>query len=86
MVQRIGRANHRLDEPSRALIVPANRFEMLECQAAREAVAENALDWRSAASAPSTPWPSTSWAAPVPSPSTLDDLYDEVRLPAPTAT
>jgi ATP-dependent Lhr-like helicase len=44
MVQRIGRANHRLDEPSRALFVPANRFEMLECQAAREAIAENKLD------------------------------------------
>jgi ATP-dependent Lhr-like helicase len=44
LVQRVGRANHRLDEPSRAILVPANRFEMLECQAAREAVAENALD------------------------------------------
>jgi ATP-dependent Lhr-like helicase len=44
MVQRIGRANHRLDEPSRALFVPANRFEMLECQAAREAIAANHLD------------------------------------------
>ena len=44
LVQRIGRANHRLDEPSRALLVPASRFEMLECQAAREAVAEGALD------------------------------------------
>ena len=44
MVQRIGRANHRLDEPSQALFVPANRFEMLECQAAREAIAENAFD------------------------------------------
>ncbi len=44
MVQRIGRANHRLDEPSRAIFVPANRFEMLECQAAREAIAENKLD------------------------------------------
>ncbi len=44
MVQRIGRANHRLDEPSRALLVPANRFEVLECYAAREAIAENALD------------------------------------------
>ncbi len=44
MVQRIGRANHRLDEPSRALFVPANRFEMLECQAARDAIAENKLD------------------------------------------
>ena len=45
LVQRIGRANHRLDEPSRALMVPASRFEMLECQAAREAVAQNAFDW-----------------------------------------
>jgi len=45
LVQRIGRANHRLDEPSRALMVPASRFEMLECQAAREAVAANAFDW-----------------------------------------
>ncbi|MFO1015456.1 MAG: ligase-associated DNA damage response DEXH box helicase [Caulobacteraceae bacterium] len=44
MVQRIGRANHRPDEPSRALFVPANRFEMLECQAAREAIAENLFD------------------------------------------
>ncbi|MDT9156152.1 helicase-related protein, partial [Escherichia coli] len=44
LVQRIGRANHRLDEPSRAILVPASRFEMLECQAAAEAVAENALD------------------------------------------
>ena len=44
MVQRIGRATHRLDEASRALFVPANRFEMLECQAAREAIAENRFD------------------------------------------
>jgi ATP-dependent Lhr-like helicase len=44
LIQRIGRANHRLDEPSRALLVPAHRFEMLECQAAREAVADNDLD------------------------------------------
>ncbi len=44
LVQRIGRANHRLDEPSRALLVPASRFEMLECRAAADAVRENALD------------------------------------------
>lgn len=44
LVQRIGRANHRLDEPSRALLVPTNRFEVLECRAAQEAVRENALD------------------------------------------
>ncbi len=44
LMQRIGRANHRLDEPSRALLVPANRFEVLECRAAIDAVAENAQD------------------------------------------
>lgn len=43
-VQRIGRANHRLDEPSQALLVPSNRFEMLECLAAREAIGEGQLD------------------------------------------
>ncbi len=37
LIQRIGRANHRLDEPSNALLVPANRFEVLECRAALEA-------------------------------------------------
>jgi ATP-dependent Lhr-like helicase len=36
LIQRIGRANHRLDEPSRALIAPTNRFEVLECKAAQE--------------------------------------------------
>jgi ATP-dependent Lhr-like helicase len=37
LAQRIGRANHRLDEPSKALLVPANRFEVLECRAALDA-------------------------------------------------
>jgi len=44
ILQRIGRANHRLDEPSRALLVPANRFEVLECEAARMAASEGAQD------------------------------------------
>jgi len=44
LAQRIGRANHRLDEPSKALLVPANRFEVVECQAALEAAAEGAQD------------------------------------------
>ena len=54
LAQRIGRANHRMDEPSRAILVPANRFEVLECQAALDAnyigaqdtppLAEGALD------------------------------------------
>ena len=37
LMQRIGRSNHRLDEPSRALLVPSNRFEVMECVAAVEA-------------------------------------------------
>ncbi|MDB5411296.1 MAG: ATP-dependent helicase [Rhodospirillales bacterium] len=44
LVQRIGRANHRLDEPSRALLVPSNRFEVLECRAAVAAIKSGALD------------------------------------------
>src|SRR5262245_46279609 len=44
LTQRIGRANHRLEEPSRGVLVPANRFEVLECRAAIDAVAENAQD------------------------------------------
>jgi ATP-dependent Lhr-like helicase len=44
LVQRIGRANHRLEEPSAALLVPANRFEVLECHAARDAVLAGELD------------------------------------------
>jgi len=44
LAQRIGRANHRLDEPSKALLVPANRFEVMECQAALEAAEEGAQD------------------------------------------
>jgi ATP-dependent Lhr-like helicase len=37
LAQRIGRSNHRMDEPSRAILVPANRFEVLECRAALDA-------------------------------------------------
>jgi ATP-dependent Lhr-like helicase len=44
LMQRIGRANHRLDEPSRAVLIPANRFEVLECRVAIDAIAENAQD------------------------------------------
>ena len=39
LLQRIGRANHRLDEPSKGIIVPGNRFEYLEGRAALDAIA-----------------------------------------------
>ena len=44
LLQRVGRANHRLDCPSRALLVPGNRFEYLEAFAAAEAVDEGQRD------------------------------------------
>src|ERR1700723_89936 len=44
LLQRVGRANHRMDEPSRAILVPANRFEVLECEAAILGVAARELD------------------------------------------
>ncbi len=44
LIQRIGRANHRLEEASRALLAPSNRFEVLECLAAQDAVAAGELD------------------------------------------
>jgi ATP-dependent helicase Lhr and Lhr-like helicase len=44
LLQRIGRANHRLDEPSEAMIVPGNRFEYLEARAALDAVEAGELD------------------------------------------
>ncbi len=44
LVQRIGRANHRYNAPSKALLVPANRFEIVECHAALEAVKARDLD------------------------------------------
>jgi ATP-dependent Lhr-like helicase len=44
LTQRIGRANHRLEEPSKALLVPANTFEVMECQTALEAAEEGAQD------------------------------------------
>ncbi len=44
MLQRIGRANHRLDESSEAVIVPGNRFEYLEARAALDAIHEGELD------------------------------------------
>ncbi len=44
LLQRIGRAGHRLDVPSRAVLVPGNRFEFLEAIAAKQAVDEGQRD------------------------------------------
>ncbi len=83
MVQRIGRANHRLDEPSRALFVPANRFELLECQAAREAIAENALDSEERRTGALDVLAQHVMGCACSEPFALVELYDEVRGAAP---
>jgi len=44
LLQRVGRSNHRMDEASEAILVPANRFEVLECQAAMAGVEARELD------------------------------------------
>ncbi len=85
LVQRIGRANHRLDEASRAILVPASRFEMLECQAAAEAVAENALDGDPARTGARDVLAQHVMGCACSEPFDLVDLYDEVRRAAPYA-
>jgi ATP-dependent helicase Lhr and Lhr-like helicase len=44
LLQRVGRANHRMEEASNAILVPANRFEVLECEAAILGIAARELD------------------------------------------
>ena len=44
LIQRIGRSNHRMDEASKAILVPTNRFEVLECRAAEAAVEAGEID------------------------------------------
>ena len=85
LLQRIGRANHRLEEPSRAVLIPANRFEVLECRVALDAVAENAQDTPSARAGGLDVLAQhvlgTACAAPFDS----DALYAEVKTAAPYA-
>ncbi|WP_060846600.1 ligase-associated DNA damage response DEXH box helicase [Methylobacterium aquaticum] len=85
IMQRIGRANHRMDEPSKAYLVPANRFEMLECRAALDAVEEAAQD---------TPDPRIGaldvlaqhvLGMACAGPFSEDELYEEVRAASPYA-
>ncbi|MGV9009125.1 ligase-associated DNA damage response DEXH box helicase [Brevundimonas sp.] len=83
LVQRIGRANHRLDEPSRALMVPASRFEMLECQAAREAVAENTFDWEPVHIGTLDTLAQHVMGCACSEPFALDDLYAEITACGP---
>jgi len=85
LMQRIGRANHRLDEPSRAVMVPANRFEVLECRAAIDAVAENAQDTPPQRTGSLDVLAQHVLGCACGEPFSADALYEEVRSAAPYA-
>ncbi len=79
LMQRIGRANHRMDEPSRALLVPANRFEVLECRAAQEAAARGDQDSQPPLERPLDVLAQHVMGTACAGPFFADDLFAEVR-------
>lgn len=85
LMQRIGRANHRLDEASRAVLVPANRFEVLECRVAIDAIAENAQDTPPLRTGALDVLAQHVLGCACGEPFFSDELYREVRTAAPYA-
>jgi ATP-dependent Lhr-like helicase len=83
LVQRIGRSNHRLDVPSRAILVPANRFEVLECRAAIDAIRAGELDADPPRQGGLDVLAQHVLGLACSLPFTADALYDEVRGAAP---
>jgi ATP-dependent Lhr-like helicase len=83
LLQRIGRANHRLDEPSRGILVPANRFEVLECEAAIGAVADHAQDTPPLRTGGLDVLAQHVLGCACGEPFLVDELYREVRSAAP---
>ncbi|WP_375175254.1 ligase-associated DNA damage response DEXH box helicase [Pseudooceanicola sp.] len=79
LVQRIGRANHRYNAPSKALLVPANRFEVVECVAALEAVKAHDLDGDPRGPGPRDVLCQHILATACAGPFLADDLYAEVK-------
>ena len=85
MIQRIGRAGHRLDTPSRALMIPANRFEVLECRAALEAIRDNELDGEAPGAGALDVLAQHVLCIACQAPFDQDALYDEIRTATPYA-
>ncbi len=86
LTQRIGRANHRMDEPSSALLIPGNRFEVLECLAARDAIEEGALDGDEGRDGALDVLAQHITATACSAPFLVEDLYQEVLSAAPYAS
>ncbi|MBV9077567.1 MAG: ligase-associated DNA damage response DEXH box helicase [Methylobacteriaceae bacterium] len=85
IMQRIGRANHRMDEPSKAYLAPTNRFEILECTAALDAVHEAAQDTPDARTGGLDVLAQHILGCACAGPFDLEALYDEVRSASPYA-
>lgn len=85
LLQRTGRANHRLDESSHAVIVPGNRFEYLEALAAQDAVKAHDLDSDLFRPGSLDTLAQSIFARACAGPFMPDDLYAEVRTAAPYA-
>jgi ATP-dependent Lhr-like helicase len=85
LVQRIGRANHRYNAPSKALLVPANRFEVVECHAALAAVREGTLDGEPRGPGPRDVLCQHILACAAAGPFDADVLYVEVTTAGPYA-
>jgi ATP-dependent Lhr-like helicase len=85
LLQRIGRANHRLDEPSRGILIPANRFEVLECNAAIGAVADHAQDTPPLRVGALDVLAQHVLGSACGEPFVADELYSEVKTAAPYA-
>ncbi len=85
LVQRIGRANHRYNAPSKALLVPANRFEVVECVAALEAVKAHDLDGNPRGPGPRDVMCQHILVAAAAGPFSADDLYSEMTSAGPYA-
>jgi len=83
LLQRIGRANHRMDEPSKGVLVPANCFEVLECRAAIDAIAVNAQDTPSARVGALDVLAQHVLGCACGEPFLADELYREVKTAAP---
>jgi ATP-dependent Lhr-like helicase len=85
LMQRIGRANHRLDEPSEAILVPGNRFEYLEARAAFDAIEEGELDEESFRPGALDVLAQHIMAVACAAPFREEELLEEVRSSAPYA-
>ncbi len=85
LTQRIGRANHRMNEPSRALLAPANRMDVLECIAAKQAVEEGALDGEAPRKGTLDVLAQHILGMACAGPFRADDLYREIRTASPYA-